>query len=99
MRRRWAGSDCIGKVEQRIRRPVDDRIVLAVTPDQRLVLLAEIDAQSPPDTVIVAAFADAAFGEQRGLGAAAARQRIFGAERKGVMTAVIAVAGKGLPVV
>ena len=74
------------------------RIVLAVTTDQRLILLAEVEPQATPDAVEVA-FAEAAFREQRGHDAMAHRDAVFAAERQRVLAAEIAVANKQLEIV
>jgi hypothetical protein len=75
------------------------RIVFAIAPDQGLVVVAEIEPQPGPCAIIVMAFAETGFGKQRGQHVAARGESIFGAERRRVTAAEIALADRRLPVV
>src|ERR1700730_16890988 len=80
----------IGECEQIVRQ-IGHRIVLAVATDQRLVVLAEIDAQAAPDAVVIV-LAKPPLGEQRGHATATGRKAPLATRRRGILAARVSVA-------
>ena len=73
-------------------------IVLAVTADQRLVFLAEVDAQAAPNAVVVV-FTDPAFNEQRGHDAVRHRQAPLAAGRQRILAVQVTVSDIDLEII
>src|SRR5580704_11157514 len=95
-RRRWRRWRCrcgrgglvVGKAAELANTPVD-RIILAVAPDQRFVLLTEVESHAAPNTVEIV-LPDLPFGKQRSHDAVGHRDAPFATERQRILTAEIA---------